>query len=285
MRHATLVLVAALVIVPGAAGMDGSHGGTTDVHVHVDFAAFSPAEVDVVTGESVRWTNDSVRAHDVAAEDGRFDSGRLERDATFTHRFEAPERVAYFCRLHPSMRGTVVVSTLLLDAPVGAAGPRRPFALRGRTGLAAGTRVTVTAQVGEAPARPVATTSVEPDGRFAAEVVPTTTSTYRATAADATSPPVTLLVLDRRVTGTVRRTARLARVRARVTPAIPGGTVVLQARSAEHFGWYPLLKRRLDGASSVRFALPLRRRLPLRVVLTLPDGATVLASSGPLGAG
>lgn len=280
---ATLGLLGALAIAPQAAGQEVMRHGEAGPRVSIAFAAFNPPEVAALTGEAVTWANDSVRAHDVAAEDERFDSGRMALGGTFSQRFEEPGVVAYFCRLHPSMRGRIVVATLLLDAPAAAASPGRPFPLHGHTRLPVGTRVTLTAQPGpEAPPAPVATATVGEDGKFSAEVRPSTTVIYRAVVGEATSPPVTLLVLDRRVAGTVRRTARLARVTAAVTPAAPGATVVLQARSREHFGWYPLRRGRLDGASRVRFAIPLRRRLPLRVVLTLADGATILASSGPL---
>jgi plastocyanin len=282
------VLAGLLVTAPTASAMDAGHhddpvGGAA---VSIGFAAFGPAAVAVVPGERVSWTNDSVRAHDVVGDDGGFDSARMPAGATFTRRFDAPGTVAYHCSLHPSMTGTVVVSQLLLAAPAAAVGPGRPFALHGRTGLPAGTAVTLAAQAADgSPERPDATATVGPDGSFAAEVTPTTTTTYRAVAGADASPPVTLLVLDRHVLGRVRRSARRARVVATVRPAAAGATVVLQAFSREHFGWYPLRRGRLDRASRVRFTVPLRRRLPLRVVLTLPDGATVLASSGPLPTG
>ncbi len=158
------------------------------------------------------------------------------------------------------------------------------MALRGRTGLPAGTRVSLAEATPDGGAgREAGSTVVGEDGTFAVGVVPATTTTYVAQAAGSTSPPVTLVVLDRRITGSVRRTARRAHVSASVAPAAPGGTVVLQARSREHFGWYPIARGKLDGRSGVRFTVPLRRRLPLRVVLTLPDGATALAASPPLG--
>jgi hypothetical protein len=54
---------------------------------------------------------------------------------------------------------------------------------------------------------------------------------------------------------------------------------VLQLFLHEHFGWWPVQRTTLDRASTARFALRLRRRVAARVVLTLPDGATPLATS------
>lgn len=279
-RALALTGLALLAAVPAArAAMDDMAAPATPVSI--GYAAFSPTQTSVVTGEQVHWTNDSVRPHDVAGDDGSFDSSRMASGAVFDHRFTAPGTYTYHCSLHPTMVGRVVVSDVLLTAPSAPVGPRRPVAVRGRSGLPAGTPVTLADVSGGTP-RAAGTAVVGADGRFAVEVVPTTTATYEATAGGSTSPPVTLLVLDRHVTGTVRRTARHAALTATVAPAAPGATVVLQARSREHFGWYPLLRGKLDRRSRVRFTVPLRRRLPLRVVLTLRDGATVLAASPPL---
>jgi len=116
-------------------------------------------------------------------------------------------------------------------------------------------------------------------------VVPGWTATYRAVAGTEVSPPVTLVVLDRRISMRTQRGRRQLLVRARVTPASPGATVVLQLFLHEHFGWWPVQRTKLDRASTARFALRVRRRVAARVVLTLPDGATPLAVSAPLRVG
>jgi hypothetical protein len=64
-----------------------------------------------------------------------------------------------------------------------------------------------------------------------------------------------------------------------VTPAVPGGTVVLQLRLRERFGWWPTRTLRLDSRSHARFVIDRRVSAPARVALTLPDGGTVLATS------
>jgi hypothetical protein len=55
--------------------------------------------------------------------------------------------------------------------------------------------------------------------------------------------------------------------------------VVLQLRLPERFGWWPVARRRLDARSRATWVLHPRRSVPARVVLTLADGATVLATS------
>jgi hypothetical protein len=68
-------------------------------------------------------------------------------------------------------------------------------------------------------------------------------------------------------------------VAADVAPATPGGTVVLQARLRERFGWWPLRTARLDRRSHARFVITMPKAHALRVLLTLRDGATPLAVS------
>jgi plastocyanin len=289
MRRAALLAVLGLgmgLLGPPAAaqhGADHGMGGGTDAGaaaVHIDFAALSPGHVDIVAGESVTWTNDSARVHTVTADDASFDSGRVTSSQTFSHRFTAAGEAPYHCVLHPFIQGTVGVHDLLLEPPPAAASPKRPFVLAGRasSALATGTAVSLQADRGAGFA-PVAATTVRADGTFAATFTPTTTATYRAVAGTVTSPPLELLVLDRRVTLTARRASGGVVVRARVTPASQGGHVALQLFLPERFGWWPVRRARLNGASSARFSVRTHRRLQARVVLTLPDGATRLAVS------
>ncbi len=67
-----------------------------------------------------------------------------------------------------------------------------------------------------------------------------------------------------------------------VTPPGHGGTVVLQLRLRDRFGWWPVKRAELDHHGHARFKLRTPRRVRARVVLTLADGATPLAVSAPL---
>jgi len=258
-----LLLLAALA---GPGGQDGAHAAVTH-EVAAGFNTFTPPRVRALTGDRVVWANDSARAHTVTG-DG-FDSGRLGPGARFERRFDAAGTFPYHCSLHVGMTGEVEVAPLLLETPAAAAAPGRPYPLRGRAALPAGSDVTVVGDAG-----PLARATVDGEGRWAATIVPRTSTTLRAVAGDRQSAPATLAVLDRAV-----RTRRAGRALAvTVTPAAPGQTVVLQLRLPLRFGWWPVQRARLDARSTARFRLP-RRRVPSRVVLTLRDGATVLAAS------
>jgi plastocyanin len=282
MRRVAAVVVAgaafALAAAPASSQHAGDHPGGATIPVSIGFDAVSPQHLDVLAGDTVTWTNDSVRTHTVTADDGSFDSGRLVPDTTYTRTFATVGDTPYHCIIHPFIRGDVRASRLLLTAPAAPAASSRPYPIAGRAALPAGSAVTIEADRG-ARFAPVATTSVGADGSFAAAVVPGTTATYRAVAGADASPPVTLLVLDRRVAIRAQRSRGRVTFRATVAPASPGATVVLQLFLHEHFGWWPVEKTKLDRASSARFAMRLRRRVAARVVLTLPDGATQLAVS------
>jgi hypothetical protein len=120
------------------------------------------------------------------------------------------------------------------------------------------------------------------DGRFGADVAPAESTSYRAVHGGEASPPVDLLVLDRRVSARAARHGRAVAVSAHVEPASPGQVVVLQLRLRERFGWWPERRVRLDRHSSARLVIHTRRRVTARVVLTRADGATRLAESAVL---
>jgi plastocyanin len=97
------------------------------VAVAVENIAFKPAEIRVLRTTEVTWTNrDAGVRHTVTSGTGGtngvpgvtdgepneptgvFD-GALPEDGTFSHTFNDTGTFAYFCEVHPSMRGTVIV--------------------------------------------------------------------------------------------------------------------------------------------------------------------------------
>jgi plastocyanin len=71
--------------------------------------AFTPRTITISAGQSVTFVNDDDDAHTVTAADGTFDSKGLDTKATWHHTFSKPGTYAYFCQLHPFMKGTIVV--------------------------------------------------------------------------------------------------------------------------------------------------------------------------------
>ena len=73
-----------------------------------DFA-FKPAARTVHVGDTVAFANNDGETHTATAMDGTFDSGRLDPKATFSYTFAKPGTYLYQCRIHTSMKGTIVV--------------------------------------------------------------------------------------------------------------------------------------------------------------------------------
>lgn len=281
MRRAALALVLVTGVLAGPAAASGDMAMGDGPMVSIGFAAFAPTQRTALEGDTVTWMNESVRVHTVTATDGSFASGGVAGGGKYAHRFTAPGRFAYYCSLHPSMRGEIDVETLLLDAPTQPAGRNRPYPLAGRAALPAGSTVTIEGDDGSG-FRPAGTATVDDGGAFHLTVTPRATTTYRAVAGADVAPAIRVLVLDRKVRASARRHGTRVRFSAIVAPGSPGATVVLQLHLRDRFGWWPVARARLDGASRARFALTLRHATRARVVLTLRDGYTPLAVSPTL---
>lgn len=71
---------------------------------------FQPDAIEVTAGSSVTWRNDDPFDHTVTATEGDFNSGIMGEGQEFSQAFDTPGTFEYFCAIHPSMTGTVVVS-------------------------------------------------------------------------------------------------------------------------------------------------------------------------------
>src|SRR5919202_5187903 len=85
--------------------------------------AYDPNPVKVKVGDTLTWTNDDSQAHTITSGTDSsdpnmgkaFDSSPglatlLSTDQTFSHKFNTAGEFPYFCQLHPTMVGKVVVS-------------------------------------------------------------------------------------------------------------------------------------------------------------------------------
>ncbi len=92
----------------------------TDKVAIVDFG-YDPPTITVPPGTKVTWTNTGDQPHSatsLATDPAKFDSGIMNRGQTFSYTFEKAGTYAYFCTVHPFMRGTVIVD---VNAPQPAA--------------------------------------------------------------------------------------------------------------------------------------------------------------------
>jgi amicyanin len=76
--------------------------------------AFGPQQITVKQGTTVTWTNQDNVPHTVVSDAGApdaFSSGSLIQGETFSFRFTKTGTYDYSCSIHPSMKGTVIVTS------------------------------------------------------------------------------------------------------------------------------------------------------------------------------
>ncbi|HEX7978838.1 MAG TPA: metallophosphoesterase [Gemmatimonadaceae bacterium] len=105
----------------GVAGVQAAHVMNGDANRHaaaplapgevaIDNFSFTPREVTIAAGTKVTWLNHDDVPHQIVSSDKRFaPSSVLDTGQRYERAFEQPGRYAYFCALHPTMTGTVMV--------------------------------------------------------------------------------------------------------------------------------------------------------------------------------
>jgi plastocyanin len=80
---------------------------TTTVDINAD--AFSPAQLSIAPGTTVKFENKDTVAHTATADTDVFDTNRLEPGESMEVYFEGAGTVTYHDDLHPEMQGSIVV--------------------------------------------------------------------------------------------------------------------------------------------------------------------------------
>ena len=86
-------------------------GSGAPVEILIQSFAFSPNSVTVAAGTEVKWTNEDAPGHTVLSDDGTtIKSPTLNKGESFSMVFNTPGTYSYYCSIHPSMKGTIVVT-------------------------------------------------------------------------------------------------------------------------------------------------------------------------------
>ena len=249
--------------------------------------AFSPAHLEVMTGDNVAWTNTSTKTHNIQFDTEGFNSGRVEPREGANHVFPVAGVYPYYCTIHNGMTGVIGVYPLVLEGPTKRVRRGTSVAFHVRAPEGAG-EVRIEADTGSGfatvavagPAAGGGHEGHEDPGMVHANVVATASATYRASFSGGSSNELRIEVTDAPdITASFKRGRRPA-VNVRANPSTPGARVVLQLKLRERFGWWPVARARLDKRSQAHFKLRRdQRAVPARVVLVGPDWATVLNES------
>jgi plastocyanin len=100
---------------------EGGQGDTTESEAapsgeakkseKVDIVEFTyqPDPVVVLAGGKVIWQNQDAAPHTATAEDDSWDTGTIEKGKIGSETFKEAGTFAYYCEIHPTMKGTVEV--------------------------------------------------------------------------------------------------------------------------------------------------------------------------------
>jgi hypothetical protein len=254
------------------------------VLVSMGAGAFSPAHLDVMTGDNVVWHNGSTKTHNVLFDTEGFNSGRVSPGGGANHVFPTAGVYDYHCTIHTNMIGQVGVYPLVLEGPTGRVRRGTTIALHVRAPENAG-EVTIEANTGAGyqpvavagPATGGAHEGHDEPGTVHANVVAGESATYRAVFSGGSSNEVSVEVTDAPdISARARHTRRGTLVTVRANPVTPGARVVLQADLRERFGWWPVKRARLDKRSRATLLVHGLGKARARVVLVGPDWATAL---------
>ena len=100
---------------PAAASSTSTPAGET-VTVRIDGMRFDPDYITVKPGTTVTWVHGSQMPHTISGNADGMRSGTLYNGQQYSHTFNAEGSYNYFCGLHPSMTGSVVVEEAGADS-------------------------------------------------------------------------------------------------------------------------------------------------------------------------
>ena len=105
-------LVVALLLGPVAGAMLAfgavAAQDASDV-ITIDNFTFTPKDLTVAVGTTVKWVNHDDIPHTVVAKKTTFRSKALDTDDSYSFTFTSAGTFDYFCGLHPHMVGQVIV--------------------------------------------------------------------------------------------------------------------------------------------------------------------------------
>lgn len=110
-RFTKLLIVPTLLLV--VAACQGSQGEPADeepvrtTEVSVVDNDFEPAVIEISAGDTVTWTWEGSRPHDV---EGDGFKSEVQESGTFEYTFDETGEYDYVCNIHSGMSGTVVVT-------------------------------------------------------------------------------------------------------------------------------------------------------------------------------
>ena len=94
-----------------SSGNTGTPGAN---EIFISGMAFSPVSKTISAGTTIKWINKDNVIHTVTSgvpgsPSGTFDSGNFGQNGEFSYKFDQVGTFKYFCNVHQSMTGTIIV--------------------------------------------------------------------------------------------------------------------------------------------------------------------------------
>lgn len=80
-----------------------------DIKADIKGMAFNPGTITIAVGDTITFTNRDGAPHTATAKDGSFTTATLRKNKSETLSFNTAGTYAFFCKIHPGMKGTIVV--------------------------------------------------------------------------------------------------------------------------------------------------------------------------------
>jgi plastocyanin len=100
---------------PGNAQGDNNASGES-ITVRISGMRFEPEHITVKPGTTVTWVHEGPMPHTINGNADGLGSGTLYNGQTYSHTFEKDGLFNYYCGIHPSMTGSVVVEEVAADS-------------------------------------------------------------------------------------------------------------------------------------------------------------------------
>ena len=99
-----------LVVTMSAFLMLTAPGGAATIEIVMQNLVITPAEVQAKVGDTIEWVNKDVVAHTATAQQGGDFDVMLPANMSGTFVLNKAGTFPYYCRFHPNMKATLVVT-------------------------------------------------------------------------------------------------------------------------------------------------------------------------------
>lgn len=252
-----------LLIALSAAGAlaAAAPAGAATIEIRIDRSSFTPANVTVNAGDTVRWTNRDAANHQVVSDTGAFVSPILGPGKSHSFTFDTAGTYRYRDALKPTVRGVIRVEgpppsvTLAATVPILVFGADTHLQGAVSSKRAGETVAIFHAAYGQPGHTQLTTLTTGANGAFDLVVTPALLTSYLAQYRGVTSGEVLVQVRPKVTLLPARPGYFLARVTG--GHSFAGRSVYLQRRSA--FGqWVSVVRYRLGVNSGKLFRVPKR---------------------------